>query len=71
MSVVAMESKVAMCSLSNHQKMSLFPDKKDCWAQIHDMLIDKDPLGQVKFVHLFKVTVLNWHVIMRWTQRLN
>ena len=26
--------------------------------------MDEDPLGQVKFVHLFKVTVLNLHVIM-------
>ena len=24
----------------------------------------KDPLGKVKFVHLFKVTVLNLHVIL-------
>ena len=32
---------------------------------MHDMLIDKDPLGQVKFVRLFKVTVLNLHVIMK------
>ena len=37
---------------------------KDCWAQIYDMLIDEDPLGQVKFVRLFKVTVLNLHVVM-------
>ena len=37
---------------------------KDCWAQIHVMLMDEDPLGQVKFVSLFKVTVLNLHVIM-------
>ena len=29
------------------------------------MLIDEDPLGQVKFVGLFKVTVLNLHKIMR------
>ena len=28
------------------------------------MFIDEDPLTQVKFVHLFKVTVLNLHVIM-------
>ena len=28
------------------------------------MLIDQDPLGQVKFVRLFKVTVLSLHVIM-------
>ena len=28
------------------------------------MLIDEDPLGQVKFVRLFKVAVLNLHVIM-------
>ena len=34
------------------------------WAQSHDKLINEDPLGQVKFVHLFKVTVLNLHVIM-------
>ena len=27
-------------------------------------LIDEDPLGQVKFAHLFKVTVLNLHMIM-------
>ena len=40
--------------------MSLISDKK-----IHDKLIDEDPSGQlVKFVHLFKVTVLNLHVIM-------
>ena len=37
--------------------MSSFPDKKDCWTQIHDMLIDEDSLGKVKFVHLAKVTV--------------
>ena len=29
------------------------------------MFIDEDPLGQVKFVHLFIVTVLNSHVIMK------
>ena len=28
------------------------------------MLMDEDPLGQVKFVGLLKVTVLNLHVIM-------
>ena len=28
------------------------------------MLIDEDPLGQVKFVGLFKVTVLNLHEII-------
>ena len=28
------------------------------------MLIDEDPLRQVKFVQLFKVTVLNLHVVM-------
>ena len=39
-------------------------DSVYCWAQTHDKLIDKDPLGQVKFVHLFKVTVLHLHVIM-------
>ena len=33
--------------------MSLFSDKIDCWAQI-----------PVKFVPLFKVTVLNLYVIM-------
>ena len=32
--------------------------------QTHDKLIDEDPLGQVKFVHLFKATVLNLHVVM-------
>ena len=37
---------------------------KDCWAQTHDMLINEDPLGQVKFVRLFKVTLLNLHEIM-------
>ena len=36
--------------------MSLISDK--------NKLIDEDPLGQVKFVHLLKVTVLNLHVIM-------
>ena len=38
--------------------MFLFSDKKICWAQIHNLLINKDPLGQVKFPCLFKVTVL-------------
>ena len=28
------------------------------------MLIEKDPLGQVKFVHLLKVTVLNLHLTL-------
>ena len=28
------------------------------------MFNDEDPLGQVKFVHLFKATELNLHVIM-------
>ena len=28
------------------------------------MLIDEDPLGQVEFVSLFKVVVLNLHEIM-------
>ena len=31
---------------------------------MHDMLVDEDPLEQVKFVHLFKVNVLNLHVII-------
>ena len=31
---------------------------------MHDRLIDEDPLEQVKFVRLFKVTVLNFHAIM-------
>ena len=31
---------------------------KDCWAQSHGKLIDDDSLGQVKFLHLFKVIVL-------------
>ena len=38
--------------------------QKDCWGQTHEKLIDEDPLGQVKFGHLLKVTVLNLHVIM-------
>ena len=37
---------------------------KDCLAQIHNMLINEDHMGQVKFVCLFKVTVLNLHEIM-------
>ena len=37
---------------------------KDCQAQIHDMPIDEDPLGKVKFIRFFKVTVLNLYVIM-------
>ena len=37
--------------------------QKDCWAQIHNMLIDKDPLGQVIFF-LFNVTMFNLHEIM-------
>ena len=36
---------------------------KDCLAQIHNMLINEDHMGQVKFVRLFKVTVLNLHEI--------
>ena len=34
-----------------------------------DMLTDEDPLGQVKFVRLFKVTVLNLHEIHRMDKR--
>ena len=30
----------------------------------HDMLIDEDPLGQVEFVHIFKVVMIYLHVIM-------
>ena len=30
---------------------------------MHDMLINEDLLRQVKFVHLFKVTVLNLYEI--------
>ena len=30
------------------------------------MLINEDPLGQVKFVHLFKITMLISHVIKAW-----
>ena len=37
---------------------------KSCWAQIQNMLIDEDPLGQAKFVHLLKFTVQNLHEIM-------
>ena len=44
--------------------MSLISDKKIVGLRHSDKLIDEDPLGQVKFVHLFKVTVLNLHVIM-------
>ena len=44
--------------------MSLFSDKKDCWAQILDMLINEEPFGTSLYVSLFKVTVLNLHVIM-------
>ena len=43
--------------------MPLISDKKIVGLKTHDKLIDED-LGQVKFVHLFKVTVLNLHVIM-------
>ena len=38
--------------------MSVFSDEKILGLKIHDMLIDEDPLGQVKFVRLLKVTVL-------------
>ena len=38
--------------------------QKDYWTQIYDMLIHEDPFGQVKFVRLSKVTVLNLHVII-------
>ena len=44
--------------------MFLFSDKKICWGQLYDMLINEDPLGQLKFVPLYKVTVLNLHEIM-------
>ena len=37
--------------------------QKDCWAQTYDKIIDEDPLGEVKLLLLFKVTVLNLHVI--------
>ena len=37
---------------------------KHCQVQIYDMLIDEDPLEKVKFMRLFKVTVLNLYVIM-------
>ena len=37
---------------------------KDCLAQIHNMLINEDHMGQVKFVRLFKVTALSLHEIM-------
>ena len=43
--------------------MPLISDKKIVGLKTHYKLIDED-LGQVKFVHLFKVTVLNLHVIM-------
>ena len=31
--------------------------QKNCWAQIYDMLINEDPLGQVKFVKLLSYCV--------------
>ena len=43
-------------------------DTKIVGDQIHNMLIYEDPLAQVKFLHLFKVTVLNLHVIMIWQE---
>ena len=44
--------------------MPLISDKKIVGLRHMTSLVDEDPLGQVKFVHLFKVTVLNLHVIM-------
>ena len=37
----------------------LLSDKTIVGIRMYDMLIDEDPLRQVKFVRLFKVTVLN------------
>ena len=44
--------------------MSLISDKKIVRQEHDQQLIDEDPLGQAKFVHLFKVTALNLHAIM-------
>ena len=42
----------------------LFSHKKIVGLKIKDTLIDEDHLGQVKLARLFKVTVLNLHVIL-------
>ena len=44
--------------------MSLFSDKKIAGLKYMTCLSMMNPLGQVTFVRLFKVTALNLHVIM-------
>ena len=60
-SVTIPHQSILLCLYENYV---FVPDKKDCWAQTHDMLIDDDPWGQIKFVLLFKVIVLNLQMIM-------
>ena len=38
--------------------MSLFSDEKKTISLTVDQLINEDPLGQLKFEHVFKVTAL-------------
>ena len=51
------KSQTLSCALEAIIRKCLCFQVKNCWTQIHDMLIDEDPLGQVKFLRLFKVTV--------------
>ena len=46
--------------------------RKCCWfqikrlsAQIHDMLIDEDTVGQVKFVRLFNMSVVAMDILLQ------
>ena len=41
-------------SLSNQHKNIFVSREDDHWSQMQDKLIDEDPLGHVKFGHLFK-----------------
>ena len=50
-------SNPAMCSWSNHQKMSLFSDKKIAGLRYMTYQSLKNPLGQVNLRFFFKVTV--------------
>ena len=55
-------SNLAMCSSSNHQKMSLFSNKKIAGPRYMTCQSLKNLLGQVNLCFFFKVTVLNLYV---------
>ena len=57
------KSQTLPCALEATSRKCLISGKKIA-GQANEKLINEDPLEQVKFVHLFKVTVLNLHVIM-------